>query len=200
MPRHGKPDATGRSAGRRVRRKKVSHDLSKVGGPPEGKAWVWHTLELLTSPAWRSQSVNCRRLIDFLEIDHMHHSGLENGCLAATYNQLVEWGISRRLVHDVISEAEALGLIECQRGGRKKFAETHISKFRLTYLASKESNERGQKYYAAPTDEWKRVTAQQAAKITGRAIKIPKQDSEVELYRFHNGNSDGSTTGTVEDL
>ena len=168
MSRHGKPDATGRSAGKRVRRKKVSHDLSKVGGPPEGEAWVWHTLELLTSPAWRSQSVNCHRLIEFLEVEHMHHAGLENGQLYATYNQLVAWGITRRLVHETITQTELLGLVECHRGGRKKFAETHLSKFRLTYLASKEVNERGQVYYGAPTDEWKRVTVTQAAKITGR--------------------------------
>ena len=185
------------SAGKRVRRKKVSHDLSKVSGPPKGQPWVWRTPELLTSPAWRSQSINCRRLIEFLEVEHMHHAGLENGYLFATYDQLVEWGVTRRLVHETITQAERLGLIECHRGGRKGFTKTHLSRFRLTYLASQEVNEQGQKYYAASTDEWQRVSAEQAAKVTGREVKIQNLGSEGELSQFPKGNSNGSRRGTV---
>ncbi len=57
MPAVGKPDATGRSSGKRTGRAGKAHRR------PKGEPWVWLTRELLTSPAWRDQSVNTARLI-----------------------------------------------------------------------------------------------------------------------------------------
>ena len=73
MPAFGKPYATGRSSG------KLTGSDRKWRSPPKGEPWAWLTRELLCSPAWRAQGPNCRRLIDFLLIEHTNHAGTENG-------------------------------------------------------------------------------------------------------------------------
>ena len=91
----------------------------RSGHPPEGENWIWHTLASLDSPAWRSRSIHCRRLIDFLEIEHLRHGGADNGSLLATYNQLEAFGIGRRFIFGAIREAEQRGPVVVECGGRK---------------------------------------------------------------------------------
>ncbi len=110
---------------------------------------MWHTSKLMESPAWRLRSINARRVIDFLEIDHMAHAGTENGHLMATYDQLAEFGVPRSEIRGAIEELEFLGLIRWERGGR--WAGTNQpSKFRLTYYADRNHN--------SATNEWKGKT------------------------------------------
>ena len=139
----GKPDATGRSSGKRPGR------AGKAQRPPKGEPWIWLTRELLSSPAWRARSINAVRLIEFLQIEHMNHAGTENGNLKATYDQLVAFKLTRSQIRKAIEEAEFLGLIRFQRGGR--WAGTNQpSTYRLTFLPDRESN--------LPTNEWKGKT------------------------------------------
>ncbi len=141
----GKPDATGKSSG------KLSGRNAKVFGPPKGEAWTWMTRELLCSPAWRSMSVNAHRLVDFLLVEHCNHAGKHNGHLKATYDQLVEWGLSRRLIRDAVEESEFLGLLKFERGGR--WAMTNMpSVYKLTFFPDAEG--------APATNEWKGKTAE----------------------------------------
>lgn len=92
---------------------------SRVNRPPVGQPWVWLTRELLCSDAWRSLSINARRLIDFLVIEHMSKGGKSNGKLKAPYAHLEVFGIAPRHVAPSIREAEDLGLVDCSRGGRR---------------------------------------------------------------------------------
>lgn len=126
----------------------------RTNHPPEGETWVWHTMGLLASPAWRGQSINCRRLIDFLELEHLSHGGNENGSLVAPYSQLVQAGISRRLIKGVIAEAEARGLISCEKGARRGLAMSDLSRYRLTYFWTKQ-RVNGLWDWLLPTDNWK---------------------------------------------
>jgi hypothetical protein len=155
---------------------RVTSNPRRVLGPPEGQPWVWHTRELISSPSWRARSLNCRRLLEFLELDNMAHAGLENGFLHATWQQLERWGINRRLISATIKQAEDLGLVRLTRGSRASYAKTNPTRFRLTYLPDRNINEHGQVYYGMATNEWKRATAAQAAAITGN--KIAPIDSE----------------------
>ena len=50
-------------------------------------------LSLLTSLAWRSLSLNARRFVEFLMIEHMRHGGKANGKLLAPRRQLEQFGI-----------------------------------------------------------------------------------------------------------
>ncbi len=111
MSRFGKPDATGRSSGKRTGWNK------KYRNPPQNQPWCWLTQELLESPAWRLRSINLARLIDFLLVEGMNHAGTENGNLQALYDQLVAFGLTRSEIHTAIEEGEFVGLLRCRAGG-----------------------------------------------------------------------------------
>jgi hypothetical protein len=101
----------------------------KAQKPPAGEPWVWQTRELLRSDAWRSLSINGRRFIDFLLIEHMSKGGRHNGKLMAPRRQLARFGISTHCLSSAITEAERLGLVDCRHGkGRRP------SVFVLTWL------------------------------------------------------------------
>ena len=160
---------------------KAAFSPKKVHGIPIGMPFVQLTLELLNSPAWRARSINCIRLIDFLLIRHMQHGGSENGQLVATYDELVEHGIARRLVHKTIQEAESLNLIRVERGGRKGYAQNYCSKFRLTFLVERLIDAKKIVYFGTPTNEWRKITPGQAAAIANKKpekFKIEGYESE----------------------
>lgn len=141
----GKPDRTGRSSGvingRRGRNQK----------PPPGEPWVWLTRELLCSPAWCAQSINCRRLMDFLLVEHMNHAGQANGQLMATYDQLAKFGLTRSQISSAILEAENLGLCRTVHGG-KWAGSNQPSRYTLNFYWTPAD--------LIPENNWRRVTAQ----------------------------------------
>ena len=132
-------------------RQPISRKERRLFGPPRDEPWVWLTTALLFSASWRAVSVNTRKLIDFLLIEHRNHAGYENGALMATHNQLAEYGLTSCHISEAIDEAEFLGLIRAKRGGRRNLT-NQPSTFRLTWIADKN--------FAAPTNEWKGVTAE----------------------------------------
>ncbi len=141
----GKPDATGRSSGKRSGRAR------KLRSPPKGEPWVWLTRELVESPAWGALNLTSRKLIDFLLIEYMAHAGTENGALVATHGQLGEFGLSRRLISDAVEECVFLGLLRVQqRGGLSWGGMKRPSLYRLTFYPDKDDG--------PPTNEWKGKT------------------------------------------
>jgi len=75
---------------------------------------------LLESAAWRGLSINARRLVDFLMIEHMRQGGKRNGFLLAPRRQLWDFGIGSHFVSEAIAEVERAGLVGCRRGtGRR---------------------------------------------------------------------------------
>ena len=165
MAPFGKPDATGRSSGKRTGRDK------KLRSPPQGEPWVWLTRELIASPAWRAMGINARRLIDFLLIEHMNHAGTENGNLQATYDQLAAFGLTRRKIFEAITEAEALGLIAVEHGGRWNLT-NRPSTFRLTFYSDRHGN--------PATNVWKRVTPDMLSEIHRHLRQGRKQKSMLQ--------------------
>ena len=188
-----------------------------VNRPPSDQPFVWHQAELLRSPAWRARSINTVRFVEFLLVEHMAHSGQENGLLLAPYDQLEAWGIGRRFISDTIDEAEALGLVAVARGGKKGLVKNHLSRYRLTFYATQIRPEDGSaRYWIEPTDEWRRlktladietaVTAARADRGKQRSDrKNRKQVHEGKLVRVHEGELDQCTkvnslpTTIVED-
>ena len=136
MSTRGRPDQTGRSSG------KLNGRAGKRNRPPEGEPFVWLTQELIASDAWRTLSINGRRLLEFLMIEHMNHGGLENGNLVAPYEQLVAFGITRRLVNPTIDELKTRGLVDVQRAGMRS-----ATRFALTWLPIG---------HMEPTNRWRR--------------------------------------------
>lgn len=97
--------------------------------------FVMHYLEMRTSVAWRHLPNNARRVLDRLEVEHMHHSGRENGNLKVTYTSFAKAGIRRASIALAIRQAVALGFIRVtERGGRTITDQRWPSKYRLTYV------------------------------------------------------------------
>lgn len=153
MARFGKPNATGRSSGKRSGR------AGKLNRPPEGEPWAWLTAEMLASLAWRSLSANGRRLIDFLLLEHCRHAGQENGHLIATHRQLREYGLTAVCVRSAIEECAALGFVRYERGGRWA-GSNKPSVYRLTFYSDYNGNPASNEWKAVSTRMEKAAKAQ----------------------------------------
>ena len=77
---------------------------TQPNSPPSGAPWIWQTASLLASPAWRGMSINARRALDRIMLEHMAHAGTENGNLLVTHRQFIAAGVSRDYVADAIDE------------------------------------------------------------------------------------------------
>jgi hypothetical protein len=108
------------------------------------------------SAAWRVRSPHLIKLLDRLEVEHMAHAGKENGFLAVSYDQLVEYGIGRRFIKAAIEEGEQLGLLEVTyRGCYMGPLVGRPSTYRITYAYWKFQPAIGSPQYLGPTDEWR---------------------------------------------
>ena len=145
----GKPDATGRSSGKRTGRDR------KLRSPPKGEPWIWLTRDMLASASMRSLSLTGRRLLDFLLIEDMNHAGTENGALMATKDQLIAFGLSRRLIASAIRELVFLGLVRVERGRFTRGGVKAPNLYRLTFYADKDGS--------PATNEWKGMTEEAIA-------------------------------------
>jgi hypothetical protein len=130
--------------------------------------FIAHTREMRESIAWRYLPDNARRILDRLELEHMHHAGGENGRLPCTYTDFAQAGIRRRSVSLAIQQCEALGFLEVTtRGGLSRAGSKWPSLYRLTYPTGSSSS-------AQPTHDWR---------------KIKTRDEALSVLRFCSQNS-----------
>lgn len=155
----------------------------KAYGPPKDEPWFWTPCELAMSVAWRERSINCVRLMEFLQIEHRNHRGLENGYLAATYDQLVEYGLTRSEIRAAIEEAEFLGLIRYERGGRWNDS-NQPSRYRITFITDRAG--------ALPTNDWKRRTRAEIRDWKSKYVARKKA-----RQRWRKEQKAGSESGTT---
>ena len=141
--------STGPIAGKRMR---------KALSPPSNAGfWVAVPLDLLNSPAWVAMSAQCRKFVDALMADFCAHSGMENGNLKATYDQLEARGVRRKIILDVVVEAEALGVAQASRGQRSYGSRIAPSTYRLTWYGTPDG--------LMATHEWKAIKTPEEAEI-----------------------------------
>jgi hypothetical protein len=135
-----KVNRTGRST-----RIPASRRDRKAARPPADEPWIWLTRELLSSDAWQTLSINERRVIDRLLIEHLNHAGTMNGRLRVSHRQFIQWGVTKNAVAPAIHCLSTRGL------ARFAAAETDGSirgfyTYRLTFLPAD---------YKEPTNEWR---------------------------------------------
>jgi len=132
--------------------------------------------DLLESDPWRSLSINARRLIDFLMLEHMAHAGQRNGYLVAPRRQLEQAGIGARYVSAAIEEVERMGIVDVRRGvGRRP------SVYALTWLPMADG--------AAPSHRWRAVAA--AMTSQGKSLQMTSQGKhQVYPKGSHKARSD----------
>jgi hypothetical protein len=66
---------------------------ARLNAPPTNQPWAWCTFEMLESGAMRSLSVNARRVLDRIRLEHMAHGRLENGRLKVTWLDFEKYGV-----------------------------------------------------------------------------------------------------------
>lgn len=149
--------------------------VQSILGPPDKRPWVWLETEMLASPAWRALSINARRLIDFLLIEHRNHAGRENGKLRAPYRQLQEFGLTAELIRPAIDEAERLGFVRSTAlGFEVGRLRRRPSGFRLTFIAGSTESP-----ISPPTNEWRAVNEIQKAASETRGRLHRKHEAEL---------------------
>jgi hypothetical protein len=134
--------------------------------------WVAYTLEMIESPAYRILSLQARKILRRLEIEHCSHGGAENGRLPCTYDDFEKYGCWRNGITEALIEARALGFVQVMSIGKRPYGDIpgKASTYRLTYLHTHDS--------AAPTKEWKDFDSIEAA---GDAVDAAMADREVWL-------------------
>lgn len=160
--------------------------------------WVQHRLDLITSPAWRTLSLQGRRFLERLEVEHMHHAGTANGRLIVTWDDFKAFGVRRNSIMSAQLEARALGLVVVtQRGSGGNSDFRRPNEFRLTYLPTQ---------FAPPTDEWKLIVTiedakRRVARLAGKATRktkaapqndtgpTPQNDTETARGESENGGN-----------
>lgn len=137
--------------------------------------FIAHTRRMRESPAWHVLPDVGRRVLDRLELEHMHQGGQENGRLRCPYSDFEKAGIRRRSIAQGIRACIALGFVEkTEQGYRASNGFCKPSSYRLTYVFSANKHTGG-----LPTDEWARLTTIAAAKIALRdAIAKAAEDPD----------------------
>jgi hypothetical protein len=144
----------------------------RLNAPPANQPWGWFSFELIESGAMRALSINARRILDRIRIEHMSHAGLENGRLKVTWNDFVKFGVARRFIAAAQAEIIAVGIVAIERHGRKFYGEDKgaPTEYRLTYLPVAEPGD-----FRPPTNEWKRFGTN--VKAATNAINARKRQS-----------------------
>jgi hypothetical protein len=145
---------------------------AKRPGPPAGEPWAWETLDFLRSPAMAGASINLLRLLRFLKVEHLQHCGRENGCLLAPYDQLVLFGITRRLIPATIKEGVERGLVRVQARGRGGRGTQLPSLYRITFLPA---------FGEPPTDEWRQYVLPPSVRPPCRPASRHREGGSVSI-------------------
>jgi hypothetical protein len=161
----------------------IKRKSKQPNSPPSGAPWIWQTADILASPAWRAMSINARRALDRIMLEHMAHAGTENGNLLVTHRQFIEAGVSRDYVADAIDELEHLRLIRVTVRGRGGIGSHHANRFLLTWMP-----ERGSRFCDDPwtrTDEGRVQAWQQARKALKRKRQRSTQTKSRDGVKNH---------------
>jgi hypothetical protein len=131
-------------------------DRKRLNAPPLGEPWIWQTRSMLESAVHCSLSINARRIIDRIMLEHMAQGGLENGRLKVTYLDFEKYGVRRNSIRASINEACQSGFVKMTAPGQRSSGPDpgRPSEFALTWLPiADEIN------HAHPTNDWKTVEA-----------------------------------------
>jgi hypothetical protein len=111
--------------------------------------FVYYTREMIGSPAYRALSLQARKVLRRLELEHMAHGGQDNGKLPCRYHDFIKYGCRRNGLSAALIEVEALGFAKTMTLGTRAFGNVpgKASTFLLTYLPTAD---------APATNDWKK--------------------------------------------
>src|SRR5690348_5419333 len=89
---------------------------TKIGGQ-----FVAYRVEMLQSPAWCALSLQGRKILNRLDIEHMAHGGAENGALPCRYEDFEKYGCRRKGISLALIEVETLGFVQTVALGTRAY-------------------------------------------------------------------------------
>jgi hypothetical protein len=119
--------------------------------------FVYNTREMISSPAYRALSLQGRKVLRRLELEHMAHGGQDNGKLPCRYHDFINYGCRRNGLSAALIEVEALGLAKTVTFGTRAFGNVpgKASTFLLTYLPTADG---------PATNDWKKFSSIEEAR------------------------------------
>jgi len=119
--------------------------------------FVYYTREMISSPAYRALSLQGRKVLRRLELEHMAHGGQDNGKLPCRYYDFINYGCRRNGLSAALIEVEALGFAKTITFGSRAYGNVpgKASTFLLTYLPTADG---------PATDDWKKFSSVEEAR------------------------------------
>jgi hypothetical protein len=141
---------------------------------PSGEPWIWQTMEMLESPAWRAMPPVARKIVDRVALEHLYHGCNENGLLPVTYDDFKKYGIRDGSQSFGISVAVALGWIDIAEPGHRGAADVRrAARYALTWVDRHDGVPR--------TNRWKRFQTLAEAKAV--IAKVRRERSVAAEWR-----------------
>lgn len=141
--------------------------------PSDQGGWMAITRDFLESAAYRSLSVNGRKCLDRLIIEHIGHNRLENGRLVVTHEHFIDYGVTGEYVGDALDELAYKGLLKAERG-KAGNGTAHPTIFTLTFDGRHDG--------AAASNEWKKFTMAEA-RLWSEAVRKQRADDRAKVGR-----------------
>jgi hypothetical protein len=119
--------------------------------------FVYYTRDMIGSPAYMALSLQARKVLRRLELEHMAHGGQDNGKLPCRYQDFIAYGCRKDGLSAALLEVEVLGFAITVKLGTRAYGNVpgKASTFRITYLHTAEG---------PPTNEWKRFKSVEEAR------------------------------------
>jgi hypothetical protein len=138
-------------------------------------------ISMLESPAYQVLSLSAHKVISRIDIELAHHGGNDNGKLPVTYQDFIDYGITRECISPAIREAVALGFIKITRHGRGGNADyREATLYLLTFAYA-----RGGKQ-TPPSHDWRKIKTLEEAKQIAVAARANKSASAIARGRWAN--------------
>jgi hypothetical protein len=162
----------------------------KMNRPPASQPWIWITREMMESAAWQTLTAAAKRIVERIMLEHMHNGGKMNGELIVTYDDFVDYGISRKAIKTAIDIAQALGFIEVTVRGRPSYgAAQRPSQYAITWLPKIDGSD--------PTNRWKATKSKEQA---ARIIMAVRERQERRKLNGSSGVNDGCKRAPTQDI
>ncbi|MGR9169609.1 hypothetical protein [Rhizobium sp. KDH_Rht_773_N] len=141
--------------------------------PKDQGGWIAISRALLESPAYRTLSVNARKALDRLLIEHVGHGRLKNGQLLVTHEQFQAYGVTGEYVADAVEELQYKGLLKSKKG-RAGNGTAHPTVYTLTIDGTYDG--------LAATNDWKRFTMAEA-RLWGEVVRKQRSEQRAKIGR-----------------
>ena len=161
----------------------------KHTSPTTKQPWVWLSLELIDSVAFKSMCGNCYKAFFRVLQEHMAQGRFKNGELVVTFDQFKKAGISHNMVGPTIKKLKTFGLIRISRGwldGRPA-----ANQFELTYLGHQDGS--------PAKNDWKKCTQEIVDKYLSD-VKMERLEKEERRKSLDSHNGEFPTHTNTESV